>query len=89
MAIYSTALRYMIHLLALCLIIVGVVFGNQFYGPRGAGLGLLAAFLVCGLWLGTIALLFEIRDNLVRLNNRGSDGEARPQVNRREPQLAR
>jgi hypothetical protein len=77
----------MIHLLAIAFLAIGFVGGLQFGGAPGAALGLFAAFLSCGLGLGTIALLFEIRDNLVQMNSHRADGEARPEVNRREPQL--
>jgi hypothetical protein len=90
MAIYSTALRYMIHLLAIAAVAAGFGGGLHFHGWAGATLGVLVALLACGLGLGSIALLFEIRDNLVRLNShRLGDDEARPELNRREPQFGR
>lgn len=89
MAIYSTALRYMIHLLALGFLALDFVGGMQYGGAPGAAVGLLAAFLGCGLGLGTIALLFEIRDNLVALRSHRDHDERPPDGSRREPQLAR
>jgi len=89
MAIYSSALRYMIHLLAIAAVAAGFIGGMQFYGWAGAMLGVLAALLACGFALGTIALLFEIRDNLVALNGRGGDYQGRTDANRREPQFGR
>ena len=89
MAIYSTALRYMIHLLAHGFLALGFVGGMQYGGAPGAAVGLLAALLGCGLGLGTIALLFEIRDHLVALRSYRDHDERRPEGSRREPQLAR